>query len=116
MKRLLMLLSVPAVIVAAAPAYGDPPPNNDADFLQQLTAAGLSYQDPAQAVAVAKDVCQLVDKGTPDSDIEKNLQLRNPSFTGNGAAKFIMLAAGEYCPKYLTGEGRPAKPPGAAGN
>jgi hypothetical protein len=116
MKRLLMLLSVPTMIVVAAPAHAGPPPNNDADFLQQLTAAGLSYQDPAQAVAVAKDVCQLADKGTPDSDIEKNLRLRNPSFSGNGAAKFIMLAAGEYCPKYLTGEGRPPKPPGAAGN
>jgi hypothetical protein len=116
MRRLLMLLSVPTVIVVAVPAHADPPPNNDADFLKQLTAAGLTYQDPAQAVAVAKDVCQLVDKGTPDTDIEKNLQLRNPSFRGNGAAKFIMLAAGEYCPKYLTGEGRPPKPPGAAGN
>jgi hypothetical protein len=115
MKRLLMLLSA-ATITMAIPAYADPPPNNDADFLKQLNAAGLTYQDPAQAVAVAKDVCQLVDKGTPDTDIEKNLQLRNPSFTGNGAAKFIMLAAGEYCPKYLTGEGRPPKPPGAEGN
>ena len=116
MKRQLMLLSVAATIGVAAPAYADPPPNNDADFLAQLTAAGLSYQDPAQAVAVAKAVCQLVDKGTPDTEIEKNLQLRNPSFSGNGAAKFITLAAGEYCPKYLTGEGRPPKPPGAAGN
>jgi hypothetical protein len=116
MKRLLMLLSVPAMVAVAAPAHADPPPNNDADFLRQLTAAGLSYQDPTQAVAVAKNVCQLVDKGTADTDIEKNLQLRNPSFAGNGAAKFIMLAAGEYCPKYLTGDGRPPKPPGAAGN
>jgi Protein of unknown function (DUF732) len=116
MKRQLMLLSVAATIAVAAPAYADPPPNDDADFLAQLTAAGLSYQDPAQAVAVAKAVCQLVDKGTPDTEIEKNLRLRNPSFSGNGAAKFIMLAAGEYCPKYLTGEGRPPKPPGAAGN
>jgi uncharacterized protein DUF732 len=116
MKRQLMLLSVAATIGVAAPAYSDPPPNDDADFLAQLTAAGLSYQDPAQAVAVAKAVCQLVDKGTPDTEIAKNLQLRNPSFSGNGAAKFITLAAGEYCPKYLTGEGRPPKPPGAAGN
>jgi Protein of unknown function (DUF732) len=116
MTRQLMLLSVAATIAVAAPAHAGPPPNNDADFLAQLTAAGLSYQDPAQAVAVAKAVCQLVDKGTPDAEIEKNLRLRNPSFSGNGAAKFIMLAAGEYCPKYLTGEGRPPKPPGAAGN
>jgi hypothetical protein len=116
MKRLLMLLSGTTMIIMAAPAYADPPPNNDADFLNQLTAAGLTYQDPTQAVAVAKDVCQLADKGTPDTDIANNLRSRNPSFTGVGAAKFIMLAAGEYCPKYLTGEGRPPKPPGAEGN
>jgi len=67
--------------------------------------AGLTYQDPAAAIAVAKAVCALVDKGTPDSEIVKNLQLRNPGFTGDGAARFTTLAAGEYCPKYLTGEG-----------
>jgi hypothetical protein len=49
--------------------------NNDADFLKRLTPAGLTYQDPALAVA-----------------------------------------AGKYCPKYLTGEGQQPKPPGAKGN
>ncbi|WP_292989576.1 DUF732 domain-containing protein [Mycobacterium sp.] len=116
MRSLLITLGVAGMLVGSAPAHADPPPNNDADFLKQLTAAGLTYQDPAQAVTVAKEVCKLVDKGTPDTDIEKNLKLRNPSFTGNGAAEFITLAAGEYCPKYLTGEGRPPKPPGAVGN
>jgi hypothetical protein len=58
----------------------------------------------------------LVDDGTPDTDIVNNLQLRNPGFTGNGAAKFTTIAAGEYCPKYLTGEGRGPKPEGAKGN
>ena len=115
MKRLLVLLGSATLVAVAAPAQADPPPNNDADFLQQLTAAGLTYQDPAKAVAVAKSVCQLVDKGTPDTEIEKSLTSNN-GFTGNGAAKFMMLAAGEYCPKYLTGEGRPPKPPGAKGN
>jgi hypothetical protein len=51
---------------------------------------------------------QLVDQGTSDHDIVNNLQLRNPGFVGNGAAC--------YCPKYLTGEGRPPKPPDAEGN
>jgi Protein of unknown function (DUF732) len=108
-----MLTSVAAMVAIAAPAHADP---KDDDFLAQLRAAGLTYQDPAAAIAVAKDVCALVDKGTPDQDIVNNLQLRNPGFTGNGAAKFTTLAAGEYCPKYLTGEGRPPKPPGAQGN
>jgi Protein of unknown function (DUF732) len=116
MKRLLMLLSIATMTIPAAPAYADPPPNNDADFVKQLTAAGLTYQDPAQAVTVAKDVCDLVDKGTSETDIEQNLQSRNPSFRGNGVKKFVMLAAAEYCPKYLPSEASPSKPPGAASN
>jgi hypothetical protein len=116
MKRLLMLTSVATMVAMAPPAYADPQSDRDADFLSQLKQAGLTYQDPAAAISAAKDVCELVDKGTPDTEIVNNLQLRNPGFTGNGAAEFTTLAAGEYCPKYLTGEGRPPKPPGAQGN
>jgi hypothetical protein len=127
MKRLLMLMSVATMMAMAVPAYADPPtpPNNDADFVQQLHAAGLTYEDPAKAVTVAKDVCDLVDKGTPQSDIEKNLQSQNPSFSGNGVRKFVLLAAAEYCPKYSPSgggapkspdESGPPKPPGAASN
>jgi hypothetical protein len=116
MKRLLMPLSVLTMVLVAASAYADPPSSNDVDFLTNLTAAGLTYQDPAQAVAVAKGVCQLVDTGTPAPDIEKDLRQRNPSFSGSGATNFIILATGEYCPKYLAGEGDPSKTPGTEGN
>src|SRR5580698_9403785 len=114
MKSLLMLAGIATMTIVAAPAYADPPapPNNDADFVQQLHAAGLTYQDPAKAVTVAKDVCDLADKGTPQSDIEKNLQSQNPSFSGSGVRKFVLLAAAEYCPKYSPSEASPPKPPG----
>jgi hypothetical protein len=115
MKRLLMLTSVATMVAMAPPAYADPQsdPAADAEFLSQLKQAGLTYQDPAAAISAAKDICDLVDKGSNDTDIITNLQLRNPGFTGNGAAKFTALAAGEYCPKYLTGEGGPPKPEGS---
>jgi hypothetical protein len=116
MKRLLMLTSVAAAVAMAAPAYADPQSDLDTQFLSELRAAGLTYQDPGAAIKVAKDVCALVDKGTPDTEIVNNLQLHNPGFTGNGAAEFTTLAAASYCPKYLTGEGRPPKPKGAEGN
>jgi hypothetical protein len=102
-KRLLLLTSVAAVVAMAPPAYADPQSDPQSDPV-------------ADAVSAAKDVCALVDSGSTDTDIVTNLQLRNPGFTGNGAAKFTALAAGEYCPKYLTGEGRSPKPPGAQGN
>jgi hypothetical protein len=121
MKRLMMLVGVATMTIAAPPAYADPPtpPNNDADFVQQLTAAGLTYQDPAKAVTVAKDVCDLADKGTSQSEIEQNLQSQNPSFTGKGVRNFVMLAAAEYCPKYLPSkymppESKPSNPPSEA--
>lgn len=116
MFRLLMLITVVMTITLAPPAYGDPASENDAQFLSQLKAAGITFQDPAAAISVAKDVCALVDKGTPDTEIVNNLQLRNPGFVGNGAAEFTAVAAASYCPKYLTGDGRPPKPPGAVGN
>jgi hypothetical protein len=120
MRRLLTLLSVAAAIALAAPAHGDPSPSPtqtpdpavDADFLAQLRQAGLSYQDPAAAIAAARTVCDLVDSGEQDTNIVNNLQLRNPGFGGNGAAKFTAIAANSYCPHYLTGEGRPPKSDG----
>ena len=121
MRRLLILTSAAAMIGMAAPAYADDPPSGaDADFITQLKAAGLTHQDPAKAVTVAKDMCTLVDNGTPDTDIESNLVKLNPGLTAHGADEFMALAAGEYCPKYLpkymTGQGWTTKPSGAEAN
>jgi hypothetical protein len=112
MRRLLMLLGAPVVIVLATPAQADPSsaPNDDVDFLKQMSDAGLSYHDPKQAVMVAKSVCDLADKGTSQTDIEKNLLSENPSFTSGGVRKFVILSAGEYCPKYMPTQYQP-KPP-----
>jgi hypothetical protein len=93
-----------------------PPSDADATFLNDLKTEGVSFKDSSTAITVAKDVCDLVDKGTPDTEIVKTLQAQNPQFTGNGAAKFTLVAAASYCPKCLTGEGRPPKPTGAPGN
>jgi hypothetical protein len=117
MKHLLMLTSVAAVIGMAAPAYADDPPSGaDADFIAQLKTAGLTDQDPAKAIAAAKDMCSLMDNGTPQTVIASNLQSRNPGLTQHGASQFMTLAEGKYCSKYLSGQGQSAKPSGAAGN
>jgi hypothetical protein len=113
MKRLLMLISAGAMIGMAAPAYADPPSGNDADFLKQISDAGITYQDPAAAISAAKTVCELADSGTSGTDIVNNLNQRNPSFKGNAAANFITIAAAEYCPKDLPGETSTPKPPGS---
>src|SRR6516164_5574685 len=105
MKRLLILTSVAAMIGMAAPAYADPPTGADADFIDHLNAAGLTEQDPAKAIAAAKNMCSLQANGTPDTVIESNLVSRNPGLTAHDASEFMKLATAAYCPKHPTGEG-----------
>lgn len=112
MRLLLTLTSPIAMIGIAVPAYAD---DNDQQFLAELRQSGITYQDPDRAITAAKSVCQLVDEGKSDAEIVTELQSRNPAFQGMGAAKFTTLAAAHYCPKYLTGEGRPPKTGGADG-
>lgn len=113
MKRLLMLLSAAAVVASGASAYADPASKDDTDFLKELSDAGLTYKDPDTVIAVAKDVCDLVNKGTSANDIVQNLQARNPGFSGENATKFTLLAANSYCPRYVVGDPQPSKPPGS---
>lgn len=119
MRFLRGVASVVAVIGLAAPAHADDDPNadpaTDADFLAALTFAGVTYQDPKAAISTAKTLCQLEDTGSSEDEIIGNLQQRN-GFSGNGAAKFTVIAVGAYCPKYITGEGRGPKPEGAVGD
>ena len=65
---------------------------------------------------MAKNVCDMADKGTSETEIEKKLIELN-SFSGNGAKKFIVLAANSYCPKQLMpGDSQPSKTPGEGGS
>jgi hypothetical protein len=114
MRFLVVLAGVAAVIGLAAPGHADDGGNVDADFLAALKFAGITYQDPAAAISAGKTVCELEDTGSTEDEILGNLQQRN-GFTGNGAAKFTVIAVGAYCPKYITGEGRGPKPEGAVG-
>ena len=112
MKLLLAVASALVVIGIAAPAYGDDGDGgdtsntgNDKAFLAELQQAGLTFQDPNNAVTAAKSVCQLVDDGKSAAEIITELRNRNPSFQGTSAAKFTALAAAAYCPQYMTGGG-----------
>jgi Protein of unknown function (DUF732) len=109
MKLLLAVASAVVMIGIALPAYADDGDggdiSNDKAFLAELRQAGVSYQDPDNAVTAAKSVCQLVDDGKSVAEIITELRNRNPSFQGTAAAKFTALAADHYCPDYMTGGG-----------
>ncbi|HWF28390.1 MAG TPA: DUF732 domain-containing protein [Mycobacterium sp.] len=109
MKLLSAVASAVVMIGIAAPAYADDGDggdiSNDRSFLAELRQAGVTYQDPDNAVTAAKSVCQLVGDGKSAAEIIAELRNRNPSFQGTSAAKFTALAAAHYCPEYMTGGG-----------
>lgn len=101
MKLLLALLSISVVIGLAVPARGDPD-SGDGAFLASLQKAGITYQNPGQAIAAAKAVCGLIDDGESGLEVVEDLKTNNPAFTMDGAAKFAAISATAYCPQQLT--------------
>ncbi|MFZ1176755.1 MAG: DUF732 domain-containing protein [Mycobacterium sp.] len=111
---LVVLASFAAVIGVATPAQADPGSNAsgpDASFLAALDKAGITYHSGADAVAVGKRACQMMDQGQPQIDVIKNVSSSNPGFTVDGAAKFTMIAASAYCPQHLGEPAAQAPPP-----
>jgi hypothetical protein len=101
-RFLVILANLVAVFGVAEPAQADPGTSGpDASFLAALTAAGITYQDPSAAVAVAKQACELMDQGNPQAGVIKSVSSSNPGFTADGAAQFTMIAASAYCPQHM---------------
>src|SRR5438128_2227494 len=79
MRFLVMLAGFVAALGFAAPAQADPGNSGtDASFLAALNQAGITYQDPAVAVAVAKKACALMDQGNPQAVVIKSVSSSNP--------------------------------------
>ena len=102
MKPLLMLASAAAMIGMAAPAYADA---MDDQFLAALQASGVTFQDPARAIAAGRWVCQSVGQGTQMVDVVKTVETVNPGLREENAAKFAAIAATAYCPSTLPAPG-----------
>jgi hypothetical protein len=98
MKSLMMLASAAAMIGMAAPAYAD---GMDDQFLAALQASGVTFPDPAKAIAAGKWVCTAVGQGTQMVDVVKTVEDRNPGLREENAAKFAAIAATAYCPSAL---------------
>lgn len=102
MRFLVMLASFAAMLGMATPAQADPGnAGSDASFLAALKKAGITYQDPAVAVAVGKQACELMDQGNTQAGVIKSMSSSNPGFTADGAAQFTMIAASAYCPQHM---------------
>ena len=116
MRRLLVLLGIAATLGLAVPAHADP--NVDANFLDALTKARITFNNGNVAVSAGKTACGLMDEGQPELDVIQHVSEQNPGISTTSAAKFTAIAASAYCPQYLqraTDNGGSEPPPDRVG-
>jgi hypothetical protein len=99
MRLPVALASAAAVIGLAAPAHADA--SQDQALIVSLQAAGISYNSPENAVAAAKQVCEMAKAGKAGVEVVKVLESQNPGLTQTNAAKFTAISANIYCPDQL---------------
>lgn len=87
----------------AAPSHADPTgdPKLDANFLDALQRAGITFNSGANAVNAAKTACGLMNRGQPEIDVIHSVAEQNPGISTTSAATFTAIAASAYCPQHL---------------
>jgi Protein of unknown function (DUF732) len=113
MRLLLVLANVAVTIGLAVPALADPDPGGppgpvpedpaaDANFLDSLNKAGMTYRSGPDAVAAGRMACNMMISGRSEMDVVNELSARNPGLNNGGAMRFAALASTTYCPQYLS--------------
>ncbi|WP_293004398.1 DUF732 domain-containing protein [Mycobacterium sp.] len=100
MRRLFVLFGI-AVALGGASVSAHADPNVDASFVDALTKAGISFNDPKNAVEAAKAACGLLDQGKSQLEVVQLVLQQNSGTNTVNAAKFTAIAASAYCPRYL---------------
>ncbi|OBH17418.1 MULTISPECIES: DUF732 domain-containing protein [unclassified Mycobacterium] len=103
MRLLVALIVGCAVIMLAAPAYGDPDTGgvDESSFLASLSSAGITYKTSDAAVQFAKAVCESMGNGEYGPQMVNELKAQNPGLTTDHATSFLAIAAKYYCPQQL---------------
>ncbi|ORW69704.1 hypothetical protein AWC24_04765 [Mycolicibacter senuensis] len=78
----------------AAPVAAEP---GDARFLGALDQMGISYPNPADAVAGGQAVCRYIAEGHSANQAAKGVKNANPSLTLTKASQFVGIARATYC-------------------
>jgi hypothetical protein len=112
MRPLLVVLGVVSALGMAAPAGAEP--GADASFIDALSKAGITFNDPSNAVEAGHTTCDLISQGKPGLQVVQLVQQQNSGISTTNAAKFTAIAVSAYCPQYVqqanggTGQSQPS--------
>lgn len=109
MRLHFLLANVAVIIGLAVPALADPDPSGpvspdtaaDANFLDSLNKAGMTYRSGPDAIAAGRMACNMMISGQSEMDVLNKLSALNPGLNTGGAMRFAALASSAYCPDYL---------------
>lgn len=73
--------------------------STDDTFLAEITAEGVGYDSPKDAIYAAHDVCFAIDEGADPVDLGMEI-LENTDLTTDQVAVFVVASVGNYCPEY----------------
>lgn len=93
-KPAVAALAVAGLLGLAAPAAAEP---GDIGFLGALDAMGISYPNPADALAGGQAVCRYIAEGHSANQAAKGVKNANPSLTLTKASQFVGIARASYC-------------------
>lgn len=93
-KPVLAALAAAGLLGLAAPATAEP---TDGGFLGALDQMGITYPNPADAVAGGQAVCQYLAEGHSTNQAAKGVKNANPSLTLTKANQFVGIARAMYC-------------------
>jgi hypothetical protein len=71
----------------------------DDDFLSAITAEGIGYDSPKDAIYAAHDLCVALDHDADPVDLGMDL-LHSSDLTTDQVAAFVVAAVDSYCPEY----------------
>lgn len=106
MSRIGRQATVVAVGIACAATSLAAPANADdnTDFLNQLSAAGINYGNPTDTVALGQSICpMLVEPGKSFASAVS--RVRNKGVSPEVAAFFTGIAIQAYCPSMISSIG-----------
>lgn len=86
--------AVAGLLGLAAPAVAEP---TDGNFLGALDKMGITYPDPADAVAGGHSVCDYIAQGHSANQAAKAVKNANPSLTLTRASQFVSISQAAYC-------------------
>src|SRR5271156_2789647 len=84
MRRLLVVIGIASSLGSAIPAHADP--NVDANFVDALNKAGITFNDSKSAVNAGKTACGLMDQGKPELDVVQLVMQQNSGISTVSAA------------------------------